>query len=939
MSRLDRTAEKSLLLRLPCLILLTVLMLTEKLSYLFRCDPDSDRPRLMRMTAAAVCAAFVGMTFAPLNDMIAISAAAEQYLPYESDWSIGYEQYDKSTFSLDRNIKTRREYSFRIQNDGYNDASIVKTIAVEPYTRYRISASVRYEGYSLDRSEGAAQSGASIGLAQSYEQSDFVTSSAWQRISYEFATTNETQVTLALRNGMYHALCKGTAWFSDIQIEQDMNQVSSEWSILALVFRNVDAEVDLGDGDTPFARNFSEFDMMNFQQVIGELKTSPEQLSNGLMKVRQVDVAGLSTPVTKLKQISGFGYGIDTSSFEVSSALDYYLSLDNYDQIIAILPTGEITSSAGIACADYKGVNLAQMSFIPGDTFKSDNPYFPESEYMRQIVRCLESDSKAYNYATPSADDYASYGYTNDDGGAEWFAAYMQSKLPHYMGIDPRVYKRGTAEPSYVFISGSMTADEALRKGNTLVPVDKASVRTSAGDSFVTLSWGYAENAESYNIYVLYPNGSLQFAGSTRDTSYTVTGLTNNSLYGFLVRSAAGDQVADYSDKDFVYDTPHTNFHHIYIAQGITVSNGGAILNDGDVIHNGDIIAIYGEAAEGMTITVNGTPVMNGATYHVDNADVFVKFDVMPNNTYPWETTTTVPTSVTTPTVTTVTTAAAMPTQTTAQQYIPIVTAPPVIYDPVYTTRFDDPIYTRPVSKPTETRPTGNNGSRVPAPVPDDEDIDEVPVHPSELLGNTDADDLTLYSELTKLSRGKIRMRTLLSCFSTSADVRLRNSNTARANALSAADALDDGRLLIYSFEANAYKKGTSTKTALRDNGYITFEIPVPQRMVSSLDTLQVYDTSNGYPRLIDSEIVSEGGGIKVVFTIHELSTLMFTVKGEDLASTAGIMAEGTVTDMGMTSTGLAPSALLPAAAGGYGRKRRFRIVRRRRKWDVRFLR
>ncbi len=81
-------------------------------------------------------------------------------------------------------------------------------------------------------------------------------------------------------------------------------------------------------------------------------------------------------------------------------------------------------------------------------------------------------------------------------------------------------------------------------------------VKAVAGDGQVTLSWDKVNGATNYVVYT-YLNGKYTNAGTTTNTSKTVTGLTNGTKYGFLVRATVNGVNSPYSTADNVYATPN----------------------------------------------------------------------------------------------------------------------------------------------------------------------------------------------------------------------------------------------------------------------------------------------------------------------------------------------------------------------------------------------
>ena len=83
----------------------------------------------------------------------------------------------------------------------------------------------------------------------------------------------------------------------------------------------------------------------------------------------------------------------------------------------------------------------------------------------------------------------------------------------------------------------------------------KPTVKAAAGDSNVTLAWNAVPGASQYAVY-RYLNGGYTKLTTTTGTSYTASGLTNGTTYGFLVRAGGSGGWSAFTSADVVYATP-----------------------------------------------------------------------------------------------------------------------------------------------------------------------------------------------------------------------------------------------------------------------------------------------------------------------------------------------------------------------------------------------
>jgi tetratricopeptide (TPR) repeat protein len=138
--------------------------------------------------------------------------------PYE--WHIGRDWDKSSVFSIDTEVMYDGEFSYRIDNPEVNDSFLRKTFSISPYTDYSFTAYVKCTFENIaDFDTYVYGTGASIGVADSiYEHSEFVTEDNWIKVTYEFNSSDNTEINLCLRYGMTSGTCTGTAWFSKIEL-------------------------------------------------------------------------------------------------------------------------------------------------------------------------------------------------------------------------------------------------------------------------------------------------------------------------------------------------------------------------------------------------------------------------------------------------------------------------------------------------------------------------------------------------------------------------------------------------------------------------------------------------------------------------------------------------------------------------------------------------
>ncbi|MGN1339474.1 MAG: fibronectin type III domain-containing protein [Oscillospiraceae bacterium] len=104
-------------------------------------------------------------------------------------------------------------------------------------------------------------------------------------------------------------------------------------------------------------------------------------------------------------------------------------------------------------------------------------------------------------------------------------------------------------------VESSYTAEDVVYATPDAPPSKPVNVKAAAGDGKVTVSWDLVEGATKYAVYT-YLDGKYYAKGTTTTTTYTVTGLTNGTEIGFLVRAGADGNWSSFTTDDVVYATP-----------------------------------------------------------------------------------------------------------------------------------------------------------------------------------------------------------------------------------------------------------------------------------------------------------------------------------------------------------------------------------------------
>jgi hypothetical protein len=128
-------------------------------------------------------------------------------------WRVEAWNRDLSEVTLDAGVGEGR--AVRIVNRDANDARVCQTIAVTPGATYRVSAHVKTAGV------GQQTAGALIAIEPRIADSaDVKGTSDWQPLEVTAANADASTWDICVRLGSYANLNTGTAWFTDVQVQQ-----------------------------------------------------------------------------------------------------------------------------------------------------------------------------------------------------------------------------------------------------------------------------------------------------------------------------------------------------------------------------------------------------------------------------------------------------------------------------------------------------------------------------------------------------------------------------------------------------------------------------------------------------------------------------------------------------------------------------------------------
>lgn len=150
-----------------------------------------------------------------------------------------------------------------------------------------------------------------------------------------------------------------------------------------------------------------------------------------------------------------------------------------------------------------------------------------------------------------------------------------------------------------------------------------ATVKPVIADAFpanrsVTLQWTGVDNASRYAVYT-YVSGKYTLQGTTTDTVYTVTNLTNGGNYGFLVRAYVKNVWTPFTTDDIVFAKPFAYLEKPDIFEiGTTVNSATLKWGSVDGAEKYSVYTYYGGKYTLRTTTTANEYTVTGLTRGVE---------------------------------------------------------------------------------------------------------------------------------------------------------------------------------------------------------------------------------------------------------------------------------------------------------------------------------
>ena len=368
-----------------------------------------------------------------------------------------------STFTVSGNIFTINS------NNRVDDAYFSRVFQVKPKTQYVFSADVITTAGQTSETSGS-DIRANIGVPSGYYYVAYNhNQGGWQTLEFAIDSENNTEITLALRQGHFGSTVNGITQFKNIKLqERVVVSRDSNWNFLCLILRNVDANITV-DGiprNVKISMDNATVDAAELQ--LNRFKTAIETMTNRQMTAN-LDIHVVDTPVTRLTDIGSLGFWAGSGDIEhilkpyfESKSYDHVITMTQFDRSDAIsAPRGwaGLNSMGPIGSLGGKFYDAAYLQIamtVWGGLAWYYDPNVPAQFYVSGMVHefahTVQWISIRKGIEVPDLHDAWPYGYAeNDDNLGEWYKWLRDYLTCNINSIDPPARKIGCTQESYMF--------------------------------------------------------------------------------------------------------------------------------------------------------------------------------------------------------------------------------------------------------------------------------------------------------------------------------------------------------------------------------------------------------------------------------------------------------------------------------------------------------
>lgn len=361
-------------------------------------------------------------------------------------FSKGITERGKTTFLRDEKIKYSKERSYKIINNDFSDAMFYKKIEVRPNTPYKVTCMIKTE--NVIGKDSNSMAGAQICLNRTEEHSKVLNGdNDWTKVEFLFNSKQNENIEVGFRLGGNLQNASGTVWFSDLEIEEGLQQDTSNWKFGCFILKNVEANIN-GKQENYIMTNH---EIQTAEINIRKLKNSIKEISGNQMSI-EYDVIEIMEPLTTLTYDETNGYYITEK--DIYNLIQKYMEENEYDHIFVCtnLPLeSQLTKNknvcewVGLGNMLYLGKGLSNIRILDNNKLATSSN-FSEEVFLHEFLHTLERNSREYGYNIPDLHDYQVYNYKDerDNGLKKWYKAYMNKEIitkEGNYGLPSEIYK------------------------------------------------------------------------------------------------------------------------------------------------------------------------------------------------------------------------------------------------------------------------------------------------------------------------------------------------------------------------------------------------------------------------------------------------------------------------------------------------------------------
>lgn len=380
--------------------------------------------------------------------IVIIIVAFFVYRKYDYNfYTKGIAEKGKTKFSRDSNETYSKDRSYKIENEISNDAMFYREISVRPNTPYRVTCMVKTKNVIGNENDPTA--GAQICLNGTEEHSDVIQGNTdWIKLEFMFNSKCNSKVEVGFRLGGILNTAEGTAWFSDLEIEEGASDESNTWNFGVFLIDNTSVNIE---------GSLKNYTMTTADKsVVGvelqRLKNSIKSISNNQINI-EYEMIEITEPLTTLSYDEENGYYIGEK--DVYKLINKYIKQKEFDHIFVctnlplesvLTQNDKICEWIGLGNMIYLSKGFSNIRIMQQKYNYSTANTFPEEVFVHEFLHTLERNAKEYGYEVPALHDYEKYNYTDDrnDGLRKWYIDYMNGRIRdssgNYIGLPEEIY-------------------------------------------------------------------------------------------------------------------------------------------------------------------------------------------------------------------------------------------------------------------------------------------------------------------------------------------------------------------------------------------------------------------------------------------------------------------------------------------------------------------